>query len=89
MGGLKNIENLLDDLPPVMMACFVCGFGVDLMRKAARSGTTAEGYLTFECPACKADLTENAITVIGLDKYRDISIKCLYISMLGLKGGNI
>lgn len=87
--NLRNIENLLDDMPAVWIACYRCGRGVNLMSKAARSGTTPEGYLTFECPECKVDLTQNAINIMGVDKYRDISIKCLYISMQGLKGGNI
>lgn len=86
---LRNIENLLDDLRPVWIACFQCGRAINLMTKEARSGTTEAGYLTFECPACKVDLTENAINILGDERYRDISIKCLYVSMERLKGGNI
>lgn len=89
MSDLRNIENLLDDLPPVWISCYRCGRAVNLMTKEARSGTTPAGYLSFECPACKADLTQNAINILGDKKYWDISFKCLYISMQGLKGGNI
>lgn len=89
MNHLRNIENLLDDLAPVWIACFRCGHGVNLMSKAARSGTTEAGYLTFECPKCKVNLTQNAINILRDDKYRDLSIKCLYVSMARLKGGNI
>ena len=89
MSHLRNIENLLDDLPPVWIACFRCGRGVNLMSKEARSGTTSAGYLTFECPECKTDITQNAINILGDDKYRDLSIKCLYVSMERLRGGNI
>ena len=85
--NLKGIDTFLDDLPPIWIACFRCGRGLNLMSKEARSGTTEEGYLTFVCPSCRADLTHNAINMMGKQRYRDISIKCLYMAIEGVKGG--